>query len=495
MMADGRGEVERIAALYADDRPGGRIDHLRIPPQSVQAEQSVLGGLMLAPESWALLSDWLCDDDFYRRDHQLIFRSIRELAEKHQPYDAVTLGDWFESQGLAEQVQNGAYLIELASTTPSAANIVAYAEIVRDKSILRKLISVGTDAVNSGFQPDGRDSGEIITDVQQRISDLQPAQRGGLNRAAETLNSWYERFSQRESSGARITGLPLPWSGLNDATHGLQPATLYLIAARPSMGKSVMALNIAQMTAQRGKTVALFSLEMSVEDCHNRNVASLSGVPHDWIIAPTQDTDYHAKVTQAIRDMRPGLLYIDDMPSLTVRQFVARARRRHQRNPIELLVIDHIHDFKIDPKLARFEYGLIAQAAKDLGKEWQIPVVALAQLNRNVSGRTDRRPTLSDLRESGELEQKADVVIFLHREDYYDTPDESTHLQGVVEAQIAKGRNIRSGERIYLRNRFDVMRLDDWDGPLPKPAPKKGKGASFGYGGNPAADLIAGNDR
>ncbi|WP_232478310.1 replicative DNA helicase [Xanthomonas citri] len=466
-----RDEIERMAQLYGDRSDRAEPQHLRVPPHSVEAEQAVLGGLMLAPHTWPLVSDVLGEQDFYRRDHQAIYRAIRELADKSRPFDAVTLGEWFEAQGLMELVGDGAYLIELASTVPSAANITAYAEIVVEGAGRRRLIELGADITAAGFDRDGRPLAELLSDASYRLGELQPAQRGGLQLAADSLASWYARFEEKYHAGTRMTGLPTPWAEFNNITRGLQPATLYLMAARPSMGKSVAGLNLAMFTALRGKTVGFFSLEMSVHDCHDRNIAALARVPHEFVTTPTQtaDDDYTARMVSAIRDLKGAPLFIDDTPSLSVRQFEARARRMHQRKPLDLLVVDHIHDFKIDPKLARFEYGAIAQKAKDLAKEWNIPLVALAQLNRNLSSRTERRPTLSDLRESGELEQKGDVIVFLHREDYYDTPEKKTHLQGVVEMHFAKGRNIQAGARINLRNRFDEMRLDDWEGPLPIP--------------------------
>lgn len=495
---DARAEIERMAELYGP-RPGFREDPLiRIPPQAVDAEQAVLGGLMIRAEAWPLVCDLLTESDFYRRDHALIWRSIEALAKAGKPFDAVTLGDWFESQGLGEQVAGGAYLIQLASATFSAANIRAHADIVADKARLRGLIEAGTEMVNGGFQPEGRDLSELLADATKRLSELQPAQSGGLRKASDSLNPWFDRFTSLYSRGDRMTGLPTQWAEFNTATHGLQPATLYLVAARPSMGKSVFGLNLATFVALRGKTVGLFSLEMTASDCHNRNIASLGNIPHDWLVAPnpqTEDDGYMARMTGALRELKAAPLYIDDSASLTVRQFEARARRMHQRQPLDLLVIDHIHDFRIDPKLARFEYGLIVQTAKDLAKEWNIPVVALAQLNRNVTGRTDRRPTLSDLRESGELEQKGDVIVFLHREDYYDTPAQKTHLQGVVEAHFAKGRNIRAGARVNLRNRFDQMRLDDWVGALPEPPqPEEARSKTRGFSGSRGPSQRAGSD-
>jgi len=475
---DSREQIERMAELY------GSRDEVRVPPHSINAEQAVLGGLMLAPEAWPLVSEVMTHADFYRRDHQMIYQAIKELADKAKPFDAVTLGDWFESQGKLEIVDGGSYLIELASTTPSAANIVAYAEIVVENAGRRRLIEAGTEMVAAGFNADGRGLSELLTDAGNRIAELQPAQRGGLQRAGDSLKAWYESWGKKYNSGTKMTGMPTPWHDFNEVTRGLQPATLYLLAARPSMGKSVAGLNLALFCAMRGKTAGLFSLEMSMNDCHDRNIASLARVPHEFVTSPTEfaDDDYSSRMAPAIRDLIAAPLYIDDTPSLSIRQFEARARRMHQRKPLDILIVDHIHDFKIDPKLARFEYGAIAQKAKDLGKEWGIPVVALAQLNRNVTGRTERRPMLSDLRESGELEQKADVIIFLHREDYYDTPDQKTHLQGVVEMHFAKGRNIQAGARINLKNSFDQMRLDDWEGPLPQfvQEDKRG-GKSSGY--------------
>jgi len=442
-----------------------------LPPHSVEAEQAVLGGLMLAPEVWPLVSDILSEEVFYRRDHQMIYRAIRELSERDRPFDAVTLGEWFESQGKMELVGDGAYLIELASTTPSAANVAGYTEIVIEHFGRRRMIQAGADMIAAAKGRDGREFAEILADASQSVADLQPAQRGGLRLAAETLGDWYKRWSEKFWAEGTLPGLPTPWEDFNRITRGLQPATVYLLAARPSMGKSVAGLNVAMHAALKGVTVGLFSLEMSMDDCHNRNVAALARIPHDYVSDPdakVEDSElYNNRLTPALKALKAAKLYIDDTASLNVRQFEARARRMNQRTPLQLLVVDHIHDFDVDPRMARFEYGRILQKGKDLAKEWNIPFVALAQLNRQVTGRTEKRPTLADLRESGELEQKADVVVLLHREDYYDTPEQTTHLQGVVEMHFAKGRNIKSGARINLRNRFDQMRLDNWEGPLP----------------------------
>lgn len=254
-----------------------------LPPHSVEAEQAVLGGLMLAPEAWPLVSDTLSAEDFYRHDHQLIFESIRTLAEKQRPFDAVTIGEWFESRGKLELVGDGTYITELASTTPSAANVAAYAEIVVQYAGRRRLADVGRKAVESARQQDGREFPELLAELTQDIAGLQPAQRGGLRLAGETMIGWWKRWQDRYHSGTALTGLESPWAEFNRVTHGLQPSTAYLIAGRPSMGKSIAALNLAVFNALRGVTVGMFSLEMSIDDCHNRNVASVGRIPHDWV--------------------------------------------------------------------------------------------------------------------------------------------------------------------------------------------------------------------
>lgn len=456
---------------------------MRQLPYSNEFECRVLGGLMLDPNAWHRVSDLITESDFFLPAHQLIFRAIKALAERSMPHDAMDVEEFLTRRGMADQIDGGRLPIDIQATTPSAATIVSYVEQVTDMARLRRMIDVGHELAEACYAAGERDASEIGSEATQRLAELQPAQRGGLRRASETLAGWYDRFSERYDRGSKLTGLPTPWNELNAITHGLQPATVYLLAARPSMGKSVAGLNLSMFTALRGITTGVFSLEMSDEDCHARNIAALGEIPHDWIVAPSaaEDDGHLERLNVAKVKLAGAPLFIDDTPSLTVRQFEARARRMHQRNPVGLMVVDHVHDFRVDPKLARFEYGAIIQTAKVLAKEWHIPVVLLAQLNRNVSGRNDKRPTLADLRESGELEQKADVILFLHREDYYDTPDEKTHLQGVVEMHVAKGRNIRSGARITLQNRFDQMRLDDWKGPLPAAPANRRKGKEVGF--------------
>lgn len=438
---------------------------LRVPPHSIAAEQAVIGGLLLCPEAWNRVEALLQPEDFYRRDHQLIYRTIREMVVRNRPFDAVTLGEWFESQGKQEQVGDDAYLIELASTTPSAANIAGYAQIVSDKALARRMIEIGTEIANAGFDPSFTPD-EGIAAAQTLMQGLAPSQTGGLVSVTDTLPDWFNDLRHRFELGTSVTGVPTPWTALNDATHGLQDGDLIILAGRPSMGKSIAGLNISDFAA-RDRHVALFSLEMNKKQINRRGISAAAKVPHDWLLAPGGADEHWSKVTGAVRDRRALQLSIDDTPSLRISQLMARARALHARNPIRLLVVDHIHDFKIDAKLARFEYGEIAQGLKTLAKEFNCPVVALGQLNRALSQRSDKRPTMADLRESGEIEQKADMIIFIHREDYY---DKNTHLRGVVELILAKGRDVEAGKSIFLANDYAHMALRDMDGPLPMPA-------------------------
>ncbi|MGR4897491.1 replicative DNA helicase [Stenotrophomonas sp. LARHCG68] len=459
------------------------VAQMRVPPQSVAAEQAVIGGLLLYPEAWRKIEGSLEPGDFYRRDHQLIFTAIRDMVERDRPFDAVTLGEWFQAQGMGEQVPDH-YLTTLASTTPSAANIAGYAKVVSDKALARRMVSIGTEIADAAYDPRFEPE-EGIAAAQVLMQGLAPSHTGGLVAVTDTLPAWFDDLRYRFELGTSITGVPTPWRDLNDATHGLQPTELIILAGRPSMGKSIAGLNIADFAAV-DRHVALFSLEMSKNQLNRRGISAAAKVPHEWLLAPGGSDEYWAKVTAAVRDRRKLNLSVDDTPALRISQLMARARALHARRPIELLVVDHIHDFKIDAKLARFEYGEIAQGLKTLAKEFNCPVLALGQLNRALSTRQDKRPNMSDLRESGEIEQKADMIIFIHRDDYY---DKTTHMRGIVELILAKGRDVEAGKSIFLRNDYAHMALRDREGDLPeapepdRPAPRAGGKSKFFGGG------------
>lgn len=455
-----REQIEGMAALYGEGATEQKLETLRVPPQSQEGEQAVLGGLLLAPAKLSEIVDWLEEADFYRRDHRMIYAGILALADKGQPFDAVTLGEWLAATH-PDAVSPG-YLVDLAMRTPSAANLTAWAEIVVEASRKRRLIEAGTAMVNAAFERVTR-SAEIVGSVQHDLATIAPVRHTGLQESKPGLMRWWQETQERVDRPGLI-GIPTPWAELNRATHGLRPGRLYVLAGRPGAGKSIAGCNLASFASLRGVRTALFSLEMSAEEVHQRNTSALGEVPHDFLEAPTSGSEYWARLTPTIRDLRAAPLLVDDSPALTAAQICARAERAHLQSGLGLVLVDHLHELSVDPKDRVNAIGDAARKLKALAKRLNVPVVALAQLNRD-SARGGQRPTLTDLRASGSIEEVADAVLLLHREEYYRA---DTHLKGVVELQIAKGRNMRSGLTIHLRAELDYMRFRDWEGPLPE---------------------------
>jgi replicative DNA helicase len=460
-----RNEANRAgqAALYRND---SNVEHLRQPPCAIDSEQAVLGGMMLSAAALLKVMDMLAPEDFYRRDHQLIYRAILELAEKDHPFDAVTLGDWFDAQGIAEQIAGGAYLIELASTTPSAANVVAYAEIVRDKSTQRKLICVGTEMVNDAFHPGGRDVRELLSSAVTAVNALSGNSRvGGPANMKTIAGIWFEKLQQRRENPEQHMGLLTPWADFNNLVSGFQPGDLVILAGRPSMGKSAIAINVAVAASLAGKRGMYFSLEMSNDSIFNRGVAALGEVPLSWLRTPSDTSEsemYWARVGEAVKRLRNSPLLIDETPAVSAAQVYARAKREHMRQPLDFIVVDHIHLMPLPGKTKEAtEVGHITATLKKLGKETGVPVIALAQLNRGLEARASKRPVMADLRESGAIEQDADVVIFVYRDDYYaQAENRQSAAPDVVELIVAKQREGETGT-VYLKNKLGFGRVDE----------------------------------
>ena len=432
-----------------ETRAEQRVDQLRVPPQSIEAEQAVLGGLMLAPDAYDRVADQIVEEDFYRRDHQLIYRAIRDLAEKSRPFDAVTLGEWFDSQGLSEQVAGGAYLIELASTTPSAANITAYAEIVRDKAVMRKLIEVGTEIVNDGFQPDGRDSGEILAKAEQQVFAIAEAGARGrtdFTPVTKALSEAFDVLQTRYASGGAVTGLATGYTEFDEMTAGLQPTDLLILAARPAMGKTTLALNMAEYAAFRSKkAVAIFSMEMSASQLALRLISSVGRVNAQRLRSGQLEDEDWSRVTSAIRQLREAKIFIDDTPGLSPEVLRAKSRRLKREHDLGLIVIDYLQLMSVpgNSENRATEISEISRSLKHLAKELNLPVIALSQLNRSLEQRADKRPVMADLRESGAIEQDADVIIFIYRDDYYNK--ETSPDKGLAEVIIGKQRSGPTG--------------------------------------------------
>ncbi|GAP65844.1 replicative DNA helicase [Mizugakiibacter sediminis] len=435
-------------AVSPDRNPAPRVDALRVPPHSIEAEQAVLGGLMLAPEAWDRVADRLGEDDFYRKDHRLIFRAISELSNKGMPCDAVTLGEWFESQRLAEMVGGAAYLIELANATPSAANIVAYADIVREKSVLRQLIDAGTEIAGDGYRPDGRSTQEILESAEQRVFRIAEAGargRKGFVSMRSAVKEAFQILHQRYENRGAISGLPTGFTDLDEMTAGLQPSDLIIVAARPAMGKTAFSLNIAEYAAMRTKkAVAVFSMEMSASQLAFRLISSIGRINQQHLRTGDLAEEEWPRVTQAITLLSEAKIFIDDTPALSPGELRARARRLKREHDLGLIVIDYLQLMQVpgNKENRATEISEISRGLKALAKELDIPVIALSQLNRSLEQRTDKRPVMADLRESGAIEQDADLILFIYRDEYYnpESPD-----KGLAEVIIGKQRSGPTG--------------------------------------------------
>ena len=421
-----------------------RVDALRVPPHSIDAEQAVLGGLMLDERAWERIADKLDESDFYRKDHRLIFRAIGELSNKNLPCDAVTLGEWFDSNGLAELVGGTSYVIQLANSTPSAANIAAYAEIVREKSILRQLIDAGTEIVGDGFQPEGRSSQEILETAEQKVFHIaESGARGkkGFVQMRSAVKEAFQILHQRYESKGSVTGLATGFTDLDEMTAGLQPSDLIIVAARPSMGKTALAVNMAEHAALKSKkAVAIFSMEMSASQLAFRLISSLGRINQQHLRTGDIQEEEWPRVTSAITLLSEAKIFIDDTPALSPAELRARARRLKREHDLGLIVIDYLQLMQVpgNKENRATEISEISRSLKAMAKEMNIPVIALSQLNRSLEQRTDKRPVMSDLRESGAIEQDADVILFIYREEVY---DKESPKKGSAEIIVGKQRN------------------------------------------------------
>ena len=435
-------------AASPDRKTVQRIDALRVPPHSVDAEQAVLGGLMLSPEAWDKVADRLNEDDFYRKDHRVIFRAITELSNKGMPCDAVTLGEWFESQGLADIVGGTAYILQLANTTPSAANIIAYCDIVREKSVLRQLIDAGTEIVSDGFAPEGRSTQEILEGAEQRVFRIAEAGARGRQGFVPMRTAVKDAFAilhHRFENRGTVTGMPTGFTDLDEMTAGLQPSDLIIVAARPAMGKTAFSLNMAEYAAMKTKrAVAVFSMEMSASQLAFRLISSVGHINQQHLRNGDIQEEEWPRVTSAITLLSEAKIFIDDTPALSPGELRARCRRLKREHDLGLIVIDYLQLMQVpgNKENRATEISEISRSLKALAKELNVPVIALSQLNRSLEQRQDKRPVMADLRESGAIEQDADVIMFIYRDDYYnqDSPD-----KGLAEIIIGKQRSGPTG--------------------------------------------------
>jgi replicative DNA helicase len=418
---------------------------LRVPPHSLEAEQAVLGGLMLDNSTWDQIADRLDESDFYRGDHRLIFRAIRHLSENGQPFDLLTLAEWLEDNNQLDNAGGFAYLGVLARDTPSAANVRAYGDIVRERSIRRNLIRTATEIADSAYDPRGRDTRQLLDDAEKRVFAI--AEHGlriqqGFGSIKDLLTRTVERIDILFQHNNPITGIATGWTDFDEKTAGLQRGDLVVVAGRPSMGKTAFAMNITEYAAIQMKCpVAVFSMEMPAESLIMRLISSLGRIDqHKVRTGRLEEEDWH-RVTSAVTMLSDARLFIDDSSNLSPTELRARARRLHrQEGQLGLIVVDYLQLMQVPGtnENRATEVSEISRSLKALAKELSVPILALSQLNRTLEQRGDKRPIMSDLRESGAIEQDADLICFIYRDEVYnpDSPD-----KGVAEIIIGKQRN------------------------------------------------------
>ena len=433
-------------------KPPGQADEevarLRVPPHSIEAEQSVLGGLLLDNLAWDRAADLLSESDFYRYEHRLIYSAIAGLVSGSKPADVVTVHEHLQSLGNAADCGGLVYLNALAQSVPSAANMRRYAEIVRERAVLRKLIGASDDIATQAFNPQGKAVSQILDEAESRI--FQIGEEGARSRQGfvgmdKLVIQLIDRVTELHENGAEeVTGVRTGFYDLDRYTAGLQKGDLIVLAARPSMGKTALALNIAEhVTVREELPVLVFSMEMGASQLAVRMVGSLGRIDQQHLRTGALKDDEWTRLTEAVDQLGKVSLFIDETPALNPAELRARARRmaRQFGGTLGLIVVDYLQLMSgssgSDENRAT-ELGEISRGLKGLAKELQCPVMALSQLNRSVESRNDKRPLMSDLRESGAIEQDADVIMFIYRDDYY---NKDSKEPGVAELIIGKQRN------------------------------------------------------
>ena len=448
------------------------VARLRVPPHSTEAEQSVLGGLLLENLAWDKCSDLLTDSDFYRHEHRHIYAAIGNLIASSKPADVITVFEALQSLGKAEDCGGLAYLNALAQSVPSASNVRRYAEIVRERSVLRKLISASDEIATTAFNPQGQPVSQILDEAESRIFRIgEEGSRGGagFQPMDKLVQALIDRVQELEANGSEdVTGIRTGFYDLDRMTAGLQKGDLIVLAARPSMGKTAFALNIAEHVAVReGLPVAVFSMEMGASQLALRVVGSLGRIDQQHLRTGRLRDDEWERLPEAASKLSEAPMFIDESPGLNPAELRARARRlaRQYGGTLGLIVIDYLQlmsgSSHSNEENRATVLGEISRGMKGLAKELQCPVIALSQLNRSVETRPDKRPMMSDLRESGAIEQDADVIMFIYRDDYY---NKDSKEPGVAEIVLAKQRNgpVGTVKLTFLKplTRFDNLAMD-----------------------------------
>ncbi len=447
----------------------------KIPPQSLEAEFSVLGGLMLEREAFDQVADLLDMQDFYKPAHQIIYKTILELHQKSQPIDLVTVMNLLQSKNELDQVGGAEYLLTLLEKVVSAANIDSHAKIIRDKSLLRRLIHTSSNLIEKAFGSDFNDVETLIDLAESEILKVgENKMSSGLIGTMDIVKSSIEKIEDLYKRKADVTGVPTGFTELDKMTSGLHGGELIIVAARPSMGKTAFSLNLAtHMALKAKKTVAYFSVEMSKESVMMRLLSGESKISMGEIrTGRIQDASW-PKLIQAAGAISEAPLFIDDTAGISPFEIRARCRRLKATHGLDCIMIDYLQMMDLKQKVESRERAVseISKGLKSIAKELKVPIIALAQLNRGVEGRSDRRPMLSDLRESGSIEQDADVIMMLYRDDYYDKEDQDK--AGHAEVIIGKQRNGPTGTvKLKFDAKINKFRDADPDSISPLPPPQ-----------------------
>lgn len=425
--------------------PGeGEMSRIKMQPHSVEAEQSVLGGLLLSADGWDSIAELVVANDFYRPGHRMIFRHIARLAEAAEPVDVITVADKLEAQDELEAAGGLPYLAELAQNTPSASNIEAYARVVHERAVLRKLIEAAQDIADSGFNPEGRKPDDLIDEAERRIMQISEdgPKTGGPEDVNPLLQAALARIDELFQSGGDITGLSTGFLELDRMTSGLQDSDLVVVAGRPSMGKTSFAMNMVEHAVlNQDKPILVFSMEMPADSLIVRMLSSIGRIDQTRLRNGKLEQEDWPKLSGAVTKLKDVPLYIDDTPALTPTEVRSRARRiAREHGGLGMIMVDYLQLMRVagadEGRTA--EISEISRSLKAIAKEFKVPMVALAQLNRALEQRPNKRPVNSDLRESGAIEQDADVIMFIYRDEVY---HEESEEKGVAEIIIGKQRN------------------------------------------------------
>ncbi len=433
-----------VRALDDGVTTGGVEQRLKVPPHSIEAEQSLLGGLMLDHQSWDKIADIVSAEDFYRKDHRVIFAAIANLAEDANPCDVVTVSEYLDNCGELDAAGGLEYIASLANETPGAANARAYARILRERSMLRSLISAGNEISGAAFATDGRTAAEIVDEAERLVFEIAESGsrgRSGFKPLKSILPDAVDRIDVLHQSEGDITGIPTGYNEFDKLTAGLQPGDLIVIAGRPSMGKTTLAVNIAENAAIGSQVpTAIFSMEMPSQQLAFRMISSLGRVDQTHLRTGRFPDEDWSRINTAVQLMSEAPIFIDDTPGLSPTEIRARARRLQREHGLGLIVVDYLQLMAVpgSKENRATEISEISRSLKALAKELSVPIIALSQLNRSVEQRTDKRPVMSDLRESGAIEQDADLILFIYREEVY---NQDTPRKGIADIAIAKQRN------------------------------------------------------